>query len=191
MTQPTTPLPLPTQVADQIAGHDFANALAAWVNYLAAQISVSLAAVVSYSGTLSVPNGPGSGTGAFAGGRTYASFDTVEYDPLGMFNTGISHGSQLLTLPQQGLYIPFGYGVAGANGTGFRTVAIDLSADAGLSVASIQIGNAGATVGTFLPVSMFKPIAGGNTLALRPDQNSGGALNFSNLKLAVARVALS
>lgn len=191
MTQPTTPLPLPTQAADQIAGHDFANALAEWVNYLAGFLTVSLAAVVSQSGSLSVPNGPGTGTGPFNAGRTYATFDTIEYDPLGMINFSGTHGSQIITALQPGLYLPFASGSWANNGTGFRTLSVDLGGDAASVVIASQLPPVAGGTPTVQQVSGFKVLSAAATVALRADQNSGAALTLSGPRMALFRAALS
>lgn len=192
MTAPTYPLPFPRQSAALPIPHDVWNGLEAWLEYVAGTVTVAQAAVIQSSGSVSVPNGPGTGTGSWNAGRTYPTFDTTVYDLNSMTNlTGGGHANQIITAVQAGLYIAFGYGQFAANATGFRTVAIDIDGDAGQTLVSNQVAAASGTFPTFTSAAMFAPLTAGQTVALRVDQNSGGALSFSTAKLALARVALS
>jgi hypothetical protein len=192
MTLPTTPLPLDRQAPGLAIPSAIWNAIEEWVEYLGATVLVSQAAVVHASGSVSVPNGPGALTGAWASDRTYPPFNTVDYDPLGMSNlSGGGHLNQVLTTLTDGLYIAFAAGQFAANATGFRTVALDLGGDAGQSIASTQGASAGGSFPTYTSVSQFKPLAAGTQVAVRADQNSGGALSFIGATLGLVRVALS
>lgn len=191
MTQPTYVLPAPEVVFGEAANPDDYNGLAAWVYYLSQIIGVSLAAVVSQSGSLSVPNGPGTGVGPWNAGRTYATFDTIEYDPTGMINFSGSHGSQIITALQPGLYIPFASGAWGNNGTGFRTLSVDLGGDASQVAAVAQLPPVSGGTPTVQQVSGFKILSGSATVALRADQNSGAALTLSGPRLALFRAGLA
>jgi hypothetical protein len=192
MTAPTYPLPFARQSAAAPVPHDVFNGIEAWVEYVAGFVTVAAAAVVHSSGSVSVPNGPGSGTGAWNAGRTYPTFDTVDYDPTGMSAlSGSGHSNQVLTAVQGGLYIAFGYGQFGANATGFRDISLDIGGDAANPIVNNQIAAASATFPTYTFAAMFQQFSAGQQIALRVDQNSGGALAFLNAKLALARIALS
>jgi hypothetical protein len=194
MTQPTYVLPAPEQVDGQVADPAWANGVADWVYYLSQVVTVSLAAVVSQSGSTSVPNGPGSGTGPFVAGRTYVPWDTVEYDPTGMVNlAGGGNSNKIITALQPGLYIPFAAGTWQANATGFRTLSVDLGGDAANVVTVAQLPAVpGGSFPTVFGINGFKLLSTASlTMALRADQNSGGALSLSGAKLALFRAALA
>lgn len=192
MTAPTYALPFPRQASATPIPHDVWNGIEAWVEYLAGAVTVAQAAVVHSSGSLSVPNGPGTGTGPWNAGRTYPTFDTVDYDPTGMTNlTGSGHSNQIITAVRGGLYIAFCYGNWSANATGFRTLSIDLGGDASAPIVSSQLPAVAGLFPTIMAASMFTQLTDGQTVAMRVDQNSGGALTLNGAKFALARVALS
>lgn len=192
MTQPAFGLPFARQSAGIPIPHDVWNGMEEWLEYLAGTVTTALAAVVQSSGSVSVPNGPGSGTGSWNAGRTYPTFDTTVYDPNGMTNlAGGGHANQLITATEGGLYIAFCYGSWGSNTTGFRTLSIDIDGDAAQPIVSEQLGGPVSGFQTIMFASQFVPLDAGQTVAMRVDQNSGGALTFAGARLALARVGLA
>lgn len=192
MTLPVYALPFPRVSAGIPVPHLDQNGAYDWIEYLAGAVTVARAAVVHSSGSISVPNGPGTGTGPWNAGRTYVAFDTVDYDTTGMSDlTGGGHANQVLTAIEGGLYLAFAYGQWAASATGFRTVSIDIGGDAAAAPGPAQLPSAGGTFPTAMFATMFQELTAGQQVALRVDQNSGGALSFLGGKLALARVALS
>jgi hypothetical protein len=192
MTLPTATLPLARQAPGLPIPSIVWNYIEEWTEYLAATITVAQAAVVHSSGSVSVPNGPGALTGAWASDRTYPTFNTVDYDPLGMSNlSGGGHLNQVLTVLSDGLYIAFAAGQFAANANGFRDISLDLGGDASQNINSTQGASAGGSFPTYTSVSQFRPLTAGTQVAVRADQNSGGALSFIGASLGLVRVALS